>query len=77
MPKLVKTTEMIDLHNAPPVVTIAEAERLLRVSRATVCRMIADSRLTARKMGHVVRVDTTSIRALIGDAPAAKYRAAA
>jgi excisionase family DNA binding protein len=72
-----KTELMIDLNDGPPLVTIREAGNLLRCSRPTICRMIRDGRLTARKLGTSVRVDADSIRTLIGNAPKASYRAAA
>lgn len=77
MPKLSKPVKPLDLTNAPPIASIKQTELVLNKSRSSVCRMIADGRLRAIKIGRSVGVDTQSIKSLLETSPAATYRTAA
>lgn len=49
------------------VITVKEAEQLLKVSRKTVYKLIKEKKIKARKVGKVYRISKASICILMGE----------
>lgn len=54
------------------LVSIPEAQNILKLSRGTIYRLMGAGKLTGRKIGKAVRLDIAEIHALIDGLPAAK-----
>lgn len=52
----------------PTLLTVTEVATLMRVSRMTVYRLAHNGQLQSVRIGRVLRITKTSVRAFLGDA---------
>lgn len=61
---------MPDLHGLPPVLTVEEAARFMRISRGAAYEAVRTHEIPSIRVGRTIRVPRAALLALLGEAPA-------
>lgn len=63
---------MPDLHGLPPVLTVDELARFMRISRGAAYEAIRANEIPHIRIGRTIRVPRAALLALLGEAPASE-----
>ena len=63
--------EFIEPEALPLLLTVKDVQRLIRISRPTIYKMIDDGRLMRKKIGRATRITRESVLAMLAGLPAA------
>ena len=63
--------EFIEPEALPLLLTVKDVQRLIRISRPTIYKMIDDGRLMRKKIGRATRITREFVLAMLAGLPAA------